>query len=1048
MAFLSAIVDWSLRNRAAVLMAILALVLVGWRSAQRLPVDAVPDITTIQVQAITSAPALSPQEIEQYVSIPVERAMQGIPDVTEVRSLSRYGMSVVTVVFADDTDIYFARQLVSERMAEARAAIPEGYGVPQMGPITTGLGEIYQFTVRNDSMSLMELEELLDWYIGPRLRAVPGVVEVNTFGGENREYRVTLDPALVQAADLSTKDVIEALDRSNASAGGGYIERDGEHFVIGAQGLVTSLEDLRNVVLGATPGGVPITLRELADVEFAPRMRRGAASQDGEGEVVAGVALMLMGENPRIVTEAIKTELENIESSLPPGTRLEVFYDRTALVDRTIHTAATNLAEGAALVIVVLLLLLGDLRAGLIVATVIPLAMLFTLVCMDLMGVSGNLMSLGALDFGIIVDGAVIVVENASRRLSNARRKLGRAPTSSERADVVRSATMEVRRPTVYGELVIAVVYVPILMLTGTEGKLFQPMATTVLFALGGAFILSMTWVPVLSSLILRPSENHRETLLMRLILGIYRPILAAVMRLRTLTVAAGVGLLALAAILLGQLGAEFVPQLDEGDLLLEVQRFPSTALSESVKHDQRIQRALLTLPEVEHVVTRTGSPELALDPMAITQSDTYVQLAPRETWREGLSKEALGAQMEALLAERVPEVNVSLSQPIEMRTNELVAGVRSDVGVLLYGPDLDRLVEYGDEIRDAVQGIPGVVDARAEAVAGLRYLRILPDRAKLARYGLTIADVNLAAETLAVGHEVGRVLEGERNFAIRVAVRHEPMGDLDAMASLPLRSIRGHMVPLGDVATLRFDEGPASINREGQSRRIVVEFNVRGRDMVSVVADAKAAISENVDLPPGYRVDWGGTFEHYEAATERLQWIIPIAIGAIAFLLWSAFSRMKPALIILLNVPFATIGGVVALWLRDIPFSISAGVGFIALFGVAVLNGLVLVALARQRQDEGDDPKQAISAAAVLRLRPVLMTALTDILGFLPMATSTAPGSEVQRPLATVVIGGVISATVLTMVLLPAVYSLVERKKRQSGSSPSSDEPSASEPS
>ena len=1030
MGLLSAIVDWCLRNRPAVIVAVLGLMLIGWRAAQRLPIDAVPDITTIQVQVVTSAPALAPLEIEQYVSIPVERAMQGIPGVNEVRSLSRYGISVVTVVFEDDTDIYFARQLVSERMAEARAAIPSGYGVPEMGPITTGLGEIYQFTVSNDAMSLMELEELLDWYIGPRLRSVAGVVEVNTFGGDNREYRVTLEPSLVQAAGLSTSDVIAALERSNANAGGGYIERDGEHFVIGAEGLVTSLEDLRNVVLGATPQAVPITLGEVADIAFAPRMRRGAASMDGEGEVVAGVTLMLMGENPRVVTDAVKRELAALESSLPPGTEIEAFYDRTLLVDRTIATAATNLAEGAGLVIVVLLLLLGDLRAGLIVATVIPLSMLLTLVCMDAVGLSGNLMSLGALDFGIIVDGAVIVVENASRRLSLRAQALGGPLTPGDRLSVVRDATMEVRRPTVYGELVIAVVYIPILMLTGTEGKLFGPMATTVLFALGGAFILSLTWVPVLASMALRPSARHRETHLMRLAMAVYRPALAVVLRLRRVTLALGVVVLAGGAVLFGQLGAEFVPQLDEGDILVEVRRLPSVALSESVEHDLRIQRALLSIPEVEHVVCRTGSPELALDPMSVAQTDVYIKLLPRAQWRPGLTKDELAEEIEQQIELRVPEVAGSLSQPIEMRTNELVAGVRSDVGILLYGPDLDRLVEQGHRIQEAVQGIPGVVDSRVETIDGLRYLRVSPDRSKLARYGLSIADVNLAVETMAVGREVGQVLEADRSFSIRVAVRHDPPGDVDAMASLPLRSASGHMVPLGDVATLRFIEGPASINREAQSRRIVVEFNVRGRDLVSVVADAKAAIARDITLAPGYRIAWGGTFEHYEQAKQRLQWVVPIALGAILFLLWSAFSRLRPALIIMLNVPFAVVGGVLALWWRDIPFSISAGVGFIALFGVAVLNGLVLVAVARQRQREGHTAHIAIRDAATMRLRPVLMTALTDILGFVPMALSTAPGSEIQRPLATVVIGGVLTATVLTMLLLPVVYSLFDSRK------------------
>lgn len=1022
MGLLSAVIDWSLRNRVAVLVLTAVLFAVGFRAAQRLPVDAVPDVTNIQVQVVTSAPALSPLEVEQYISIPIERAMQGMPDVTEVRSLSKYGLSVVTVVFEDSTDIYFARQMVSERMPEVRDAIPEGYGDPQMGPISTGLGEIYQFTLRNESMSLMELEELLDWYIGPQLRAVPGVVEVNTFGGENREYQVVLDPGLLRAAGLSIEEVVRAIEKANANAGGGYIERNREHFVIGTDGLVTSREDLLAVVLGATPQGAPITVASLGEVRFGPRLRRGAASMDSEGEVVAGAALMLMGENPRIVTKAIRDKLDELGPTLPEGTTVEAFYDRTKLVNRTIGTAVTNLAEGAALVVLVLLLLLGDLRAGLIVASVIPLSMLFALTLMDAMGVSGNLMSLGALDFGIIVDGSVIVVENASRRLAEAARAGPVGP--QKRLTVVHGATTEVRRATVYGEAIIAVVYLPILTLTGVEGKLFTPMATTVLLALAGAFILSLTLVPVLASLLLRGRPDRKDTLLMRAAARLYRPVLALVLRRRLPTLAAGTAVLLGVGLLSARLGAEFVPQLDEGDILVEARRLPGVALTESVEQDRRLQLALMPIPEVESVVSKTGAPELALDPMGVEQTDVYIRLKDRGQWRAGLTKPALAEEIREAVERAVPEIAASLSQPIEMRTNELVAGVRSDVGILIYGPDLDRLVALGDEVLAAVREVSGVADARAEQIAGLRYLRIVPDRGKLARYGLTVADVNLAAETMAVGHKTGVVLEGDRQFSIRVLVRHEPAGDLEALSSVPLRTLQGHVVPLGDVAELRFMDGPAAVNREGQSRRIVVEFNVESRDMASVVADARSTVDARVERDAGYRFEWGGTFRHYEQAKNRLLWVVPVAVGFIVFLLWSAFSSARPVAIIFLTVPFALVGGVVALWLRGIPFSISAGVGFIALLGVAVLNGLVLVTVARRAQIDGARAHNAIEAAARLRLRPVLMTALTDILGFVPMALSTAPGAEVQRPLATVVIGGVMSATILTLVVLPAVYS------------------------
>jgi cobalt-zinc-cadmium resistance protein CzcA len=1023
MGLLSRIIDWSIRNRAVVLFATLVLIALGLRAAKRLPIDAVPDVTNVQVQVITSAPSLSPLEAEQYVSIPVERAMQGIPNVTQIRSLSKYGISVVTVVFEDGTDIYFARQLVGERMALARQAIPNGYGEPELGPISTGLGEVYQFVVRNESMSLMDLEELLDWYIGPQLRAVPGVVEVNTLGGEDREYQIVLDPDLLRAAGLSVRDVVQAIERANANVGGGYIERNREHFVIGTKGLVTSKEDLLAVVLGATPQGTPITVASVGDVRFGARLRRGATSMDGKGEVVSGIALMLMGENPRIVAQGVEDKLEEIQSSLPEGTSIEVFYDRRRLVDRTINTAVTNLVEGAALVIVILLLLLGDIRAGLIVASVIPLSMLFALTLMEALGVSGNLMSLGALDFGIIVDGSVIVVENASRRLTEA--AAAGPMTAQRRGEVVRAATTEVRKPTVYGEAIIAVVYIPILTLTGTEGKLFTPMATTVLLALAGAFILSLTFVPVIASLLLRPKAGRRETLLMRLAERAYRPVLAFVLKYRVPVLAVALGILVSAGVVFERLGAEFVPHLDEGDILVEIRRLPGVALSESVAQDHRMQLALMPIPEVQSVVCKTGSPQVATDSMGLGQTDVYVSLLDRSQWRPDLTKAELADEIRHAVEEAVPEVAGAISQPIEMRTNELVAGVRSDVGILVYGADLERLVALGDEILAAVRGIPGVADPRAEQVEGLRYLRITPDRGQLARYGLTVADVNLAAETIAVGHKTGVVLEGDRRFSIRVLMRHRPHGDLEAISSLPLRTMGGHVIALGDVAAVSFSDGPAQVNREGQSRRLVVEFNVEGRDMTSVVKDARAAIDREVEVEPGYRLEWGGSFRHYEEARQRLLWVVPVALGFIAFLLWSAFSSVRPVTLISVSVPFALVGGVAALWLRGIPFSISAGVGFIALLGVAVLNGLVVVTVARRQQSEGHSARDSIESAARLRLRAVLMTALTDILGFVPMALSTAPGSEVQRPLATVVIGGVLSATVLTLLVLPAVYSL-----------------------
>jgi cobalt-zinc-cadmium resistance protein CzcA len=1029
--FLNGIVAWSLRHRAIVLICALGLVIGGAYAAVELPIDAVPDITNVQVQIITPAPALSPVEVEQYVTVPVERAMSGIPKVEEVRSISKYGLSVVTVVFNDGTDIYFARQMVLERMRAAEDAVPAAYGRPQMGPIATGLGEIYQFVVRGEGHSLMELEETLDWYIGPQLRTVPGVVEANSFGGEDKQYQVVIDPNRLQAMGLSANEVIHALERANANAGGGYIEHNREQLVIGTVGLVTSLDDLKSVVVGATPQGVPITVANIGDVRFGARLRRGAASMDGKGEVVVGVALMLMGENARVVTERIKLKLEDLKPSLPKGIKIEPFYDRGALVDRTIRTVATNLAEGAVLVMLVLLILLGDLRAGLIVASTIPLAMLFAVTLMRLTGASGNLMSLGAIDFGLIVDGAVIIIENAVRRLADTRAARDRALTADERIAVVREATIEVRSASVYGELIIAIVYMPILALRGIEGKLFHPMARTVLFALLGAFILSLTLVPVLAAYFLKPRPADHDTWLMRHARRGYLPVLRRVLARPSITLGVGLVVLALGGGIVTRLGAEFVPQLDEGDLLLEVRRLPGIALTETVAMDERIARALKSIPEIEHVVARAGAPEIATDPMGIEQSDVYITLKDRSLWRSGLTKQALGQQAAAVVEREVPEVSFSLSQPIQMRTNELIAGVRSDAAAQIYGPDLEKLGELAAETTAALRDIPGVVDLRPEQTAGLTYLRIRPDRARLARYGLTVEDVNVVTETMAVGRKTGEVFEKDRRFDLVVLMGLDFRGSLDVVRALPLKSTLGQIVPLGDVADIVLEQGPVLVNRDKQSRRTLVEFNVRGRDVVSTVEEARSNVGARVALPTGYRIEWGGQFKNYAAARTRLAIVVPIALGLIVFLLWLAFGKVRPALLVFANVPFAAVGGVLALWLCDLPFSISAGVGFIALFGVAVLNGLVLVSFCLHLQDAGSTPRQAIEHSAEMRLRPVLMTALVAALGFFPMALSHAPGSEVQRPLATVVIGGLITATVLTLLLFPAVYALAHGRTR-----------------
>ena len=1023
------IVEWSLRNRAVVLFATLVFIFFGLRAARSLPMDAVPDPTTVQVQIITRAPALSPLEIEQYVTVPVERAMSGTPRMTESRSISKYGLSVVTVVFEEDTDIYFARQLVNERLSVARESVPTQYGSPEMGPISTGLGEVFQFVVQNDAMTIMQREELLDWVIAPQLRAVKGVVEVNSLGGEDRQYQVVVDPKRLQAADVSIEEVVRAIQTSNANVGGGYIEHDREEFVIGTSGLIKDLDDLRRVVIGATPQGVPVTVASVADVRFGPRLRLGAATKDGRGETVGATVLMLMGENAREVTAAVKDKLAAMQSSLPAGTRIESYYDRSRLVQRTIRTVTRNLLEGAALVILVLLLFLGDLRAGLVVAVTIPLSLLFAVVVMRVAGLSGNLMSLGAIDFGLIVDGAVIIVENAVRRLAERRGELGRDLSIDERAEVVRGATIEVRAASVFGEAIIAIVYVPVLTLSGIEGKLFRPMATTVLLALAGAFVLSLTLIPVLTTLFVRPRAHDRETWLVRKAHALFAPVLDRVMRVRWLVVAGAAATLTGAVVLFGRLGAEFVPQLDEGDMLVEARRLTGVALSESLRESTQLETALLRIPEVVAVVSRTGAPEVATDPMGVEQTDVYLTLRDREEWRPNLTREALATELARATEESVPEITGGVSQPIQMRTNELIAGIRSDVAVLVYGNDLDVLRRLGDEIANRVRTVPGVVDLRVEQIAGLPYLRVVPDRAKLARYGLSIDDVNQVAQAMAVGVPTGTVLEGERRFGIVVRTDLGFDGDLSPFLGLPLKSVNGAVVPLGDVATLSFQEGPAEIARHQQSRRLSVEFNVRERDVLGTVRDAQRALV-GLDVPTAYRIDWGGQFEHYAEAKERLLFVVPLAFMLILFLLWLAFRSLRAAALIFLNVPFAIVGGVAALSLRRLPFSISAGVGFVALFGVAVLNGLVLVSFARRLESEGVKHIDAIARATHQRLRPVLTTALVASLGFVPMALSRAPGSEVQRPLATVVIGGLVTATLLTLVVFPVVYAWLGRER------------------
>lgn len=1024
---LAAVVRWSLANRPLVLAGAALMVALGLGAAAELPFDALPDLTPIQVQVVTTAPSLGPVEVEQHVTTPVERALASTPRSTEVRSLSKYGYSMVTVTFEDGTDIFRARQAVAERLAQTRGQISPRFGRPEVVAASSALGEIYQFVIENDRLSPMARRELLDWEIAPQLRSVPGVADVMGLGGESRQYQVVVEPRRLEASGVSLGEVLEAVRRANGLAGGGYIERDREQIIVATDGLVRSLDDLREVPLPR--GGATIPLGSVADIRFGPALRRGAASRDGAGEVVVATVVMQLGENARAVTAAVKARVGEILPSLPEGTRIEPFYDRSVLVEGTMRTIAHNLLEGATLVVVVLLALLGELRAGLVVAAVIPLALLFAVSAMRRFDLSGNLMTLGAIDFGLLVDGALIIVENAVLRLDAA---AAAGPlTPAARLTVVEAATTEVRAASVFGELIVAAVYLPILTLVGSEGRLFLPMASTVLLGLAGAFVLSLTLVPVLVSYLLEPVPGRREPRLQRWVERAYAPLLGAALRHPRATLAAALAAVAGGAVVFSQLGSEFVPRLDEGDVLVEVRRLPVAALGESLAMDRRVERALLELPEVEHVVGKLGAPEVSTDPMGINETDVYISLRPIEQWRPGVDKATLTAEISSRLLDAVPEAATDISQPIEMRTNELVAGLRSQVVAFVYGPDLDELAALGDTVASAIARVPGAVDVHAERVAGLRYLRVVPDRARLARHALSVADVNLAAATVAVGADAGIVLEGDRRFPLVVRTATTP--GVDRIGALPLAHAGGATVPLDEVAELRLQEGPAEVNREGGGRRLAVEFNVRGRDLVSVASEARAEVERRVALPPGYRVVWGGELENYLHGRARLMVVVPITFGLIVLLAWMAFRSGWLAALVLVGVPFAMAGGVFALAARGIPFSISAAVGFIAVSGVAVLNALVLVSCARGLEASGLNAGEAMRRAAERRLRPVVMTALVAALGFVPMALSTAPGSEVQRPLATVVIGGVISAALLTLLVLPAIYARVGPHGRRS---------------
>ncbi len=1025
------LLEFSIRHRAIVIFAVLLVGAVGLRAAQQLPIDAVPDVTNVQVQVLTTAPALGPLEIEKFITFPVETVMSGLPHLAEVRSLSKFGLSAVTIVFDEGTNIYFARQLVAERLAEARQAIPEGYGHPTMGPISTGLGEIYQFTVEGDPMCAtgepdtegcytpMELRTVLDWYIAYQLRSVPGVVEVNAFGGEVKTYEVQLDPARLTALNISLGDVFEAIERNNANAGGAYIQQSGEQLLIRGEGLIANLEDVRHIVVANRHEGTPITINDLGSVVNAPMVRQGAATHDGKGETVIGIAMMLMGANAREVARDVEARLEEIQPTLPDGVTIEAFYDRTDLVDRTIRTVATNLIEGGVLVIVVLLLLLGNVRGGLLVASVIPLSMLGAFIAMRAAGLSGNLMSLGAIDFGLIVDGSVVIVENVVRVL-NDRRPSGRGVQST-----VHEAALEVGRPVAFAVVIIIIVYVPVLSLRGVEGKMFQPMALTVVFALATSLVLALTWVPALCTFVFRKGVVEHDTWLLRKLRAWYAPLLARSLARPKRTFALAAGIFAMSVAVVPFLGAEFVPTLEEGAIAMHAIRLPSVSLEESVRATTRVERVLLERfpDEIETVVSKTGRPEVATDPMGVELSDVIIMLSPVSEWSVARTKYALIEAMERTLHDEVPGQLFSFSQPIEMRMNELISGVRSDVAVNIYGEDLAALKSAGDELVNILKTVPGAADVKAEQSAGLPVLRVQIDRDRIARYGINVSDV-LDAVAAMGGRRVGEVFEGQRRFALQVRYREDARSSIDAIRQIPIEAPSGALIPLGQLAKLSVEEGPAQISRDRIQRRLTVEANVRGRDLGGFVSEAKERIEQAGVLPAGYFLEWGGQFKNLQEATDRLIVAVPIALLLIFLLLYMTYSSVRAALIVYLNVPFAATGGILALLARGMPFSISAGVGFIALFGIAVLNGVVLISYILQLREDGATVDDAVRHGALTRLRPVLMTAAVAAFGFVPMALSTSAGAEVQRPLATVVIGGLVTATLLTLLVLPAVYS------------------------
>ena len=1044
----------AIRFRWAVLTTVLILCAIGVWSFQRLPIDATPDITNVQVQINSEAPGFSPLEAEQRVTFPVETAIAGLPGLQYTRSVSRYGLSQVTAVFEDGTSIYFARQLINERLQSAREQLPPGVA-PEMGPIATGLGEIFMYTLEADpgakkpdgtAYTPEDLRTLQDWVIRPQLRNTPGVTEVNSIGGYERQYHVTPVPARLSAYGLTLDDVVRALKANNDNRGAGYVERYGEQYLVRTPGQASGIDDLKAIIV-SNRNGIPIRIADVADIDLGEELRTGAATENGK-EVVLGTVFMLAGENSRIVARAAAERLEVAARALPTGVKAVPIYDRTDLVERAVWTVEKNLLEGALLVIVILFLLLGNVRAALITAAVIPITMLMTITGMVRGGISGNLMSLGALDFGLIVDGAVIIVENCLRRFGEAQHKAGRLLDRGERFALAASATSEVIRPSLFGMLIIALVYVPIFALTGVEGKMFHPMAITVVMALTAALILSLTFVPAAVALFVTGKVEEKESRLMLWARKVYAPALDSALKLRTAYVAGAVALVAIAGFASTRMGSEFIPNLDEGDIAMHALRIPGTSLSQAISMQTTLEARIKQFPEVDRVVAKIGTAEVATDPMPPSVADTFIIMKDRKDWPDPRKpKTELVREMQAAVAQ-IPGNNYEFTQPIQMRFNELLSGVRADVAIKVFGDDLDTLREVGDAIESVASSIEGAQDVGVEQVTGLPVLQITPDRAALARFGLNVGDVQNVVAVSIGGVEAGQIFEGDRRFPIIVRLSEAARERVDELGRLriplpgPDSEMRG-FVPLADVAKVEVVIGPNQISREDGKRRVVVTANVRGRDLGSFIEELRTKVDAEVEMPAGYWISYGGTFEQLISAAKRLQLVVPAALLLIFGLLYALFRSAKDAAIVFSGVPLALTGGVAALLLRGMPLSISAGVGFIALSGVAVLNGVVMLSFIRQLREGGSSLDVAIREGALTRLRPVLMTALVASLGFVPMAFNVGAGAEVQRPLATVVIGGIVSSTILTLLILPALYRMVHgRRAKDPNPEPPTAEP------